>query len=124
MKKALSYLLLFSYMVILVKPVLPYVSDFLAHAFWKYEHIATVHKEFGKTHIHFELQNTAKENKADKNNTNTASETQTTPHISTIAVYDFTIPVVTINYFPSNKLYPSSIAIAGNYPPPKASYFF
>ncbi|MES2776265.1 MAG: hypothetical protein V4722_18970 [Bacteroidota bacterium] len=120
MKKALSYLLLLSYLVILVKPVLPYVADFLAHAFWKYEHIATVHQENGKTHIHFELQKAAKETGGEKNNLPSKTENEVTPHVIAIVAYDFVIVEDNQNQFSSGIYYLPSISIGANYPPPKA----
>ncbi len=36
--------------------MLPVVCDALAHTFWKMQHIATVHYENGKYHLHVELQ--------------------------------------------------------------------
>jgi len=120
MKKALSYLLLVSYLVVLVKPVLPYVSDFMAHAFWKYKHIATVHKEDGKTHIHFELKQAAKEDGNNKNAPVSKTETQVSPHIIAIVGYNFGLADMAYNHFPLNVFYVPSLALACNYPPPKA----
>ncbi|MEP7108821.1 MAG: hypothetical protein ABI760_12585 [Ferruginibacter sp.] len=63
MKKALSYILLFVYTTLLVKPVLPFINDFASHIFNYSEHMATVHFENGKYHVHYELQqNTKKAN--------------------------------------------------------------
>lgn len=64
MKRILLYTLLFSYTIIMVKPVMPYVSDIIAHAFWYSQHMATVHYENGKYHVHAEIF------KAEKNNSN------------------------------------------------------
>ena len=60
MKKALLYLLLFSYTVIICRPVLPSVADAMAHIFWYSAHMATVHYEHGKYHVHYEYRQAAK----------------------------------------------------------------
>ncbi|MEO7312860.1 MAG: hypothetical protein ABIX01_20920 [Chitinophagaceae bacterium] len=104
----------------LLKPVLPYVSDFLAHAFWKYEHIATVHKENGKTHIHYELQQAAKENGTDKSNAASNMETSVTPHVMSLLAYDFSLLPVRQSHWPAFIFYLPSVKLSGNYPPPKA----
>lgn len=55
MKKLLLHIALISYAaVILFKPVLPYVNDFLGHVLFYTKHMATVHYEHGKYHVHFE----------------------------------------------------------------------
>lgn len=55
MKKALIYLTLFLYSFALFRPAAPVFTDLLAHAFWKMEHMATVHFENGQYHVHAEL---------------------------------------------------------------------
>ncbi len=55
LKKVLVYLMLTVYTFGLIKPVIPIINDVLAHTFFKNEHIATIHYENGKQHIHLEL---------------------------------------------------------------------
>jgi mannose-6-phosphate isomerase class I len=55
MKKQLAIILLFCYASVLLRPLVPVVSDFLAHTFWSSDHIATVHYENGHYHLHYEL---------------------------------------------------------------------
>jgi hypothetical protein len=49
---------------------MPAITDCLAHTFWKMNHVATVHYENGKYHLHAELEKAADEsetkNKAPK----------------------------------------------------------
>lgn len=52
MRIAVAYYLLFFYAVALFKPVLPFVSDFVAHAFYSKQHVATVHTHQGAAHAH------------------------------------------------------------------------
>jgi len=54
-KRIFIYLLLAMYVFGLVKPVLPLAKDFVAHTFFKLDHLATVHYENGKFHVHAEL---------------------------------------------------------------------
>ena len=120
MRKALSYLLLVSYAIVLLKPVLPILTDFIAHAFYKYEHIATVHKENGKTHLHYELQKASEETGNDKSNLPTKAATEVSPHVFTNMLYTFDVAKVSLQHFTINTSYPPAIAIAGIFPPPKA----
>lgn len=60
LKSALVYMLLLVYVTGLVRPLVPIVQDMVAHTFYKMEHMATVHFENGKYHVHTELQQEAK----------------------------------------------------------------
>jgi hypothetical protein len=64
-KKGLIYLMLSVYVFGLIKPVMPLVNDVLAHTFFKNSHMATIHYENGRYHMHLELQQeiTKSENK-------------------------------------------------------------
>ncbi|HVZ26399.1 MAG TPA: hypothetical protein VG842_10110 [Sediminibacterium sp.] len=55
MKKLLICLLFFAYTASLVKPVIPFFADTLAHAFWYSAHMATVHKADGAYHLQIDL---------------------------------------------------------------------
>ncbi len=67
MKKALLYLLLFAYTTFVCKPLLPFITDTIAHIFWYSEHVATVHYENGKYHVHLENIDAAKKSQSEKN---------------------------------------------------------
>lgn len=69
MKKIITYLLLFTFSTMLLKPAMPYVTDVLAHSFWYANHMATVHFENGKYHVHKEVIDTEKESNQEKNTT-------------------------------------------------------
>lgn len=65
MKRAAIYILLSFYVFAQVKPLAVIVEDVLAHTFWKMQHMATVHYENGRYHIHQELGDISeKENKS------------------------------------------------------------
>lgn len=67
MKKTLLYIVLFTYASMMCKPVLPYMVDIIAHTFYYKSHLATVHFENGKLHVHKEiLQETEKEQQSGK----------------------------------------------------------
>jgi hypothetical protein len=68
MKNGILYLLLFTYSISIIKPVLPYSSDFIAHLFWYSEHIATVHCVNGKYHVHYEVMEATKKSSSEKGN--------------------------------------------------------
>jgi hypothetical protein len=98
MKKALLYLLLFAYSTIVLKPVLPTISDTLAHIFWYSEHMATVHYEHGKYHVHLEYTEAAKKGYPEKNNTLKEDESISI-HLSPVYAYHFAVYTCTKNKF-------------------------
>ncbi|MES2590962.1 MAG: hypothetical protein V4608_03670 [Bacteroidota bacterium] len=53
--KVIIYIFICIYSFVLLKPVMPVVNDVLAHTFFKMQHLATVHYENGKHHLHVEL---------------------------------------------------------------------
>lgn len=48
-------------------PVLPYAADVVAHTFWKYQHISTVHYENGQYHAHYQSVTLSKKMDTEKN---------------------------------------------------------
>lgn len=66
MKKAALYILLFSCTAMIFKPLAPYVSDTLAHILYKSRHLATVHYENGRFHVHKEVLDNEKKDDAAK----------------------------------------------------------
>lgn len=87
MKKALLYLLLFSYSIIVLKPVMPTLADTVAHVFWYSEHMATVHYENGRYHVHLEYADAAKKGSPEKNNT--LKEDEGAVHLNCTDNYSF-----------------------------------
>ena len=49
------------------KPVMPYVTDIIAHIFFFKDHMLTVHAHNGKYHVHAEVAEAAKNQQQDKN---------------------------------------------------------
>lgn len=96
MKIAITYLLLFAYSTSALKPLLPYAKDAMAHIFWYSQHIATVHEENGKYHVHYETIDAAKESAQEKSSTTTKPTSFSSEHIfSTESSYAFFIePII------------------------------
>lgn len=66
-RKALVYLMLVLYVFGLIKPAMPLMKDALAHTFFKTQHMATVHYEKGRYHLHLELKQDAKSSEPNPN---------------------------------------------------------
>lgn len=58
MKRQISTLLLVCYATLLLRPLLPVLHDITAHILWKSDHMASVHFENGKYHVHLEIAKT------------------------------------------------------------------
>lgn len=120
MKRALSYLLLLAYSTVMLMPVLPYVSDTVAHTFWLYQHIATVHYEHGKYHTHYEAQAIAKKTNTDATTTNDKYNTNADDHVAIDATYYFKQHIITNQHFGAYTARNYHTHLQGDYPPPKA----
>lgn len=120
MKKGLLYLLLFSYAVIIIKPVLPTLADITAHIFWYSKHIATVHYEHGKYHVHYEYAEAAKKEHSDKDANENRSPFSFSEHLVSRVTYHFSIIPLAPSY--CKYLTPSYLNIYGDedYPPPRS----
>ena len=121
MKQVLSYLVLLAYGTVMLMPVLPYVSDSVAHTFWLYEHISTVHYEHGTYHTHYEAAAIATKTNTDKNNTSAKYTNNADDHDNASASYTAlpTYAVSTTLFFPYLVM-PYHTYLLSDYPPPKA----
>lgn len=120
MKKALLYLLLFSYSIIVLKPVLPTISDTIAHIFWYSEHMATVHYEHGKYHVHLEYTEAAKKGYPEKGNT-LKEDDLVSIHLSPAPAYNFAVYIPLLHKF---RLFSSTLSHTYrslHYPPPRVA---
>ncbi len=120
MKKALSYLVLFAYGTIMLMPVLPYVSDKVAHTFWLYEHISKVHYENGKYHTHFESVEISKKAGADKAADVSKPIVFAAEHFISIETYNFFSPTIQQQHFAAFLFQLPADYQLNAYPPPKA----
>ena len=120
MKKIALHILLFTYTSVLLQPLLPYIADATAHVLWYSHHMATVHYENGKYHVHNETIAMAKKTNTENNGTgDLKKQVNENDHL----VYKITVAVSTFSMLQHHCL-PRSISPQGgypqcNYPPPK-----
>ena len=104
----------------MLKPVSPYISDAVAHIFYYTQHMATVHYENGKYHVHKELVDDTKQSNSEKEAPASKKENSANDHIAIQQKQ-------TVPFLPVNISYQFSAAsklinnyLAGEYPPPRA----
>ena len=119
MKKVFLYLLLFIYILGVIKPTLPFVYDAVEHAFFYQHHIATVHKVNGKQHVHHEFIREAKKENSGNNNADAKKLIPTDEHIF-LPFYH----ISPASIFVEQRFSPGVFnliwrPINGNFPPPK-----
>ena len=118
MKKQFAILLLLCYSLALIKPLVPAVSDFVSHTYWKSEHLATVHFENGKYHLHIDMEKAGKHDQ--QNDPKKISEKNQTVHLKT-AFATIEAPVTVSNVLPACKQeIHSDFLPPVSSPPPKA----
>ena len=120
MKKLILYILLLSYTIVVLKPVLPYVGDVIGHVFFYAQHMATVHIENGKMHIHKEIMDNAKKEASQKELPSAKKENSANDHISLQqkeSIPDTRLKKLYLIPFTSALLYNY---LPGEYPPPRA----
>ena len=121
MKKLLLYIVLFSYAVVMVKPALPYMSDFIGHILYYKQHMATVHFENGKYHVHKEVLKDIKEENSNKNSLPEKKKTGTQyEYVAVTNKQTFQKAIlISTSYSIYLEQQNSSPYIAYNYPPPR-----
>ncbi len=120
MKKLLLHILLLSYAVVIFKPVLPFVNDCIGHVFFYAHHMATVHFENGKYHVHYETAKDAKDERSDKYTTASKKDNLTSEHIvTTIKTTPFICNLTQNIYSYTNIGSSVSGYLENNYPPPR-----
>jgi hypothetical protein len=120
MRRIILHIVLLSYTVVILKPVLPYVSDLVNHVFFYTQHMATVHIENGKMHVHKEIVDHAKKTASQKEIPASKKENTTVDHISFLQKEPITISAL-------NRVIQIPVSAAlqhnylpGDYPPPRA----
>ena len=106
--------------MVMLNPVSPYLSDAVAHIFYYTQHMATIHYENGKYHVHKELVDNAKKNNPSKETPASKKENSANDHI--VIQQKQSVPVLPVN-FSYQFLSPSKLInnyLAGEYPPPRA----
>jgi hypothetical protein len=106
--------------MVMVKPVLPFVADFIGHAFFKAHHMATVHIENGKLHVHKEVIKNVKEETSDKNTSTHKKDTQQNEHIVVNTITNFCSTIINERMY--NLMCTPDVPTGNhqcNYPPPR-----
>ncbi len=119
MKDALLYLLLFTYSASIFKPVIPYLSDMVAHTFYYAEHVKKVHYENGKYHVHNELVRENKKNTTDDKDAMQKKISSDNEHLLITNYSCFFNPHYPNNYFSANPPIFFNIDISFDFPPPR-----
>ncbi|MES2557257.1 MAG: hypothetical protein V4604_13975 [Bacteroidota bacterium] len=119
-------LLIAVYSCMPLKPILPFASDFVAHTFNEFDHVATVHFENGKYHVHAEVAKDAKSESKDSetpvNETNLKTDLHCAPEVIALLSEQ---PVS--NCEPTAKIavqphaFFNGRSVSPNYPPPQVS---
>ena len=73
MRHSIAYYLLILYVSFLVRPLLPFVTDFLDHEFSETIHLSTIHAKYGSNHLDKEIASKSGDNKTDTNHNNNNS---------------------------------------------------
>jgi hypothetical protein len=120
MKQIALYIILFSYSIVMLKPISPYVSDAVEHFFNYTQHMATVHYENGKYHVHKDLVNQAKKDNPAKENSTTKKENSQNDYIVIQQKQCLQGLLLNISYPSSSASDLINNYLAGDYPPPRA----
>ncbi len=120
MKQVALYIILFSYSMVMLKPVSPFISDAVEHIFNYTRHMATVHYENGKLHVHKELVENAKKRESPKEAPASKKENSTNDQITIQQKQSVQVLAESIacQIPPASKLIDN--CLAGDYPPPRA----
>jgi hypothetical protein len=103
----------------MLKPVTPYVSDLVAHIFYYTQHMATVHYENGKLHVHKEIIDNAKKAGPVKESPASKKDNSASDHISILQNDNqevFNNLTDHYNPYPAFLLYSY---LQGDFPPPR-----
>ncbi|MEP7375420.1 MAG: hypothetical protein ABI675_18630 [Chitinophagaceae bacterium] len=120
MKSTVAYYLMLLYVTVMLKPLIPIVSDWWQHEFNEMEHLSQVHAIYGNQHLQQGIADTGADNDHSKNQSTLNSEDQVAFHLL-VAEYknDFN-SIVADKQFESLKYpKPSSVLIAPEGPPPR-----
>ena len=120
MKKLLLHIILFSYTIVMFKPTFPYINDAINHVLFYKQHMATVHFENGKYHVHAEVVKNTKEEDSNKNTSSSKKDNTSTDHVVIINEQIIYSNTLINNMYPllsSDDLLLGNVAY--NHPPPR-----
>ena len=120
MKKLLPYLFICLYSAIILKPVMPYITDGVAHILNFQGHMATVHAHHGKYHVHTEITEAAKNQNSEKNTNTLKKEASENEYIFADEICVILFPYITLKYFTALTVNTVSIYLSNDFPPPRA----
>lgn len=107
-----------------LKPILPFASDFVAHTFNEFDHVATVHFENGKYHVHTEVKKDAQSNNSDSetpvNETNLKTDLHCAPEIIVAVSEHLIFDHKTAGRIAVHRhAFLNGRSVSPNYPPPQ-----
>lgn len=106
-----------------LKPILPFASDFVAHTFNEFDHVATVHFENGKYHVHAEVEKDAQSNnnsEAPVNETNLKTDLHCAPEIIvTVSEHPIFDHKTSVKIAVHSQAFFNGRSVSPNYPPPQ-----
>ncbi len=116
----LVYFVLLVYLTATFKPILPVATDLLAHAFWKANHIESIHHQHGSHHLQSEITQAERQNDTNQNNSALKFSEPVALHLVAVITYDLSRSVAGMQYSPaiSHSLYNTNLESI--YPPPKS----
>ena len=119
MKKAAAYTLLVLYLMATCRPAMPVISDLISHAFWKSQHIATVHHHHGNHHAEEEM--AAKEHEDDDHGAGVVKFSEPVSVHNTLKVaYNFQSLLFKVQKYYSPFYSIQNRYLETAYPPPKS----
>ena len=110
-----------AYALLMVKPAMPLITGSMAHAFWANAYIATVHKNNGKEHVHYELKKAAIEKGHGASGTKAKTQAEQELHTMPAPIaMRMPRPALMQTQWASYICYFAAQDIVPDYPPPKA----
>lgn len=120
MKQIALYFVLFSYCIVMVKPVSPYLKDACEHVFNYTQHMAIVHYENGQYHVHQEVAENEKKEASQKQMPASKKDNSTNDHISIQQKEASTAFLFQSSFTTEPAANLLHNYLAGQYPPPRA----
>lgn len=123
MKFTIAYYLMLLYVSVIVRPLVPFLTDAWSHEFNETEHVLLVHAKYGSHHVQKELAETNSDNDKARSENTVRSEDQAAVHIAVPACeYDRALNIVTPKHKCFKRCKPPLVCIANQAPPPKFSW--
>lgn len=120
LKYTTAYYLLLLYMTVIVKPVLPILSDWYQHEFNKVEHLVCVHSIYGSEHLQHEIADINSNDHHGKNQSTLKIQDQVPFHV-VINMFknEYNSLLSALQFGITKCIRPSFVVITTDDPPPK-----